>query len=200
MASFERTSISGALASCGWGMTARANSAIAAGRRRGSESSRRIGSSRAPHLSRRGSRASTFGPMRLSCRYNGQAARHGSSSPHWTVAGPSRTAHRSGGRIVCHSMGGLIARWYIEKMRRRRARPQAHRAGHPILRRPAPWTSSSTAPTAGSGRCSWTLPVRAAACRPCTSYMPEYACIEQGDNLVKTTERHPPRTGPRVWC
>ena len=33
VASFERTSISGALGSCGWGIAARANSAIAPGRK-----------------------------------------------------------------------------------------------------------------------------------------------------------------------
>jgi pimeloyl-ACP methyl ester carboxylesterase len=135
---------------------------------------------------------------RLSCRYN--ARRLG------TIIEPALRRWRDQGEpyaeaelvFVCHSMGGLIARWYVEKcggaeITRKlitlgtpyrgaaRALDQLVNGAHPGLR---PFRLDLTE----FGRSMPSL----------HQLMPEYACLQHGDDLVKTTSVTLPELDPAM--
>ena len=68
----------------------------------------------------------------------------------------------------------------------------------PTAARPAPSTSSSTAPTAALGPFRLDLTGFARSMPSLHQLMPEYACLQQGDDLVKTTDVTLPELDPAM--
>lgn len=125
---------------------------------------------------------------RLSNRYNG--ARLG------TVVEPVLERWRSQGGeyaaarlvFVCHSMGGLVARWYIERC-----------GGAELTRKlitlGTPWRGACAAVEQlvngvhkGIGPISVDLTAFARSLPSLHQLMPEYACVDTGSDFAKTTE------------
>lgn len=144
----------------------------------------------------RGERATNLLPVpydwRLSNRYNGQrlTAIVEPALERWRAqGGPYADAQLV---FVCHSMGGLIARWYIEKC-----------GGADITRKlitlGTPWRGAAKALAQLVNGVEKDIgPIElslSAFCRSLPStyqLLPEYACIESDRGLLKTTETSVP--------
>jgi pimeloyl-ACP methyl ester carboxylesterase len=124
---------------------------------------------------------------RLSCRYN--AKRLG------TITEPALKRWQDQGRpyadaqvvFVCHSMGGLVARWYIEKCGGAEITRKLITLGTPYrgAARALGQLVNGAHPGLGPFRLDLT---RFARSMPSLhQLMPEYACVQQGDDLAKTT-------------
>ena len=125
---------------------------------------------------------------RLSNRYNGQHLA--------TIVEPALDRWRAqGGQyadarlvFVCHSMGGLVARWYIERC-----------GGHEVTRKlitlGTPWRGATNAieqlvngVRKGIGPLSINLTDFARSLPSLHQLMPEFACITDGSEFLKTPE------------
>jgi pimeloyl-ACP methyl ester carboxylesterase len=124
---------------------------------------------------------------RLSCRYN--AKRLG------TIIEPALKRWQDQGKpyadaqvvLVCHSMGGLVARWYIEKCGGAEITRKLITLGTPYrgAARALGQLVNGAQPELGLFRLDLT---RFARSMPSLhQLMPEYACIQHGDDLAKTT-------------
>lgn len=124
---------------------------------------------------------------RLSCRYN--AGRLRDIVPPALARWKSKGGQYSDAKVVfvCHSMGGLIARWYAEMC-----------GGKEIIRKiitlGTPYRGAAKAleqlvngahPGLGPLRADLTEFTRSMPSMH--QLLPEYACVEQGNDLVKTT-------------
>ena len=125
---------------------------------------------------------------RLSNRYNGQRLK--------TVVEPALERLRAQGGVfadaravfICHSMGGLVARWYIEKC-----------GGAEVTRKlitlGTPWRGATDAleqlvngVKKGIGPISIDLTAFSRSMPSLYQLLPEYACISSGGDYAKTTE------------
>ncbi|WP_329034451.1 hypothetical protein OIE71_18250 [Streptomyces sp. NBC_01725] len=135
---------------------------------------------------------------RLSNRWNGQRLA-GIVEPaleRWrSQGGPYADAQLV---FVCHSMGGLVARWYIE-----------HCGGADITRKlitlGTPYRGAAKALEQlvngvhpGLGRLALDLTAFARSLPSIQQLLPEYACIEHAGTLAKTTEIDVPDLGTEV--
>ncbi len=125
---------------------------------------------------------------RLSNRYNGQRLA-GIVEPaleRWRAQGGQYADARL--VFVCHSMGGLVARWYIEKA-----------GGHEVTRKlitlGTPWRGATNAVEQlvngvrkGIGPLSIDLTSFARSLPSLHQLMPEFACVASGSDYLKTTE------------
>lgn len=130
---------------------------------------------------------------RLSNRYNGQRL-VGIVEPaleRWRASDPSRADARV--VFICHSMGGLVARWYVEKF-----------GGAEITRKiitlGTPWRGATRALVAlvnakpigkGPFRLDATAFVRSMP--SVYQLLPEFACIESPHGYLKTVEAEVPK-------
>jgi pimeloyl-ACP methyl ester carboxylesterase len=129
---------------------------------------------------------------RLSNRYNGQALAR-TVQPvleRWRAqGGPYREAKLV---LVCHSMGGLVARWYLQQC-----------GGAEVTRKlitfGTPWRGAAKAlDQLVNGASEWLGPLRDGVSRFVASLpsayqlLPEYACIDVGGQHLKTTETQLP--------
>jgi pimeloyl-ACP methyl ester carboxylesterase len=125
---------------------------------------------------------------RLSNRYNGErlATVVEPALERWRAQGGSYADARL--VFVCHSMGGLVARWYIEKC-----------GGHEVTRKlitlGTPWRGATNAieqlvngVRKGVGPLSINLTSFARSLPSLHQLMPEFACIADGSDYLKTTE------------
>jgi pimeloyl-ACP methyl ester carboxylesterase len=124
---------------------------------------------------------------RLSCRYNAQRL--------GTIIEPALQRWRDQGGpyaaaqvvFVCHSMGGLIARWYIEKCGGTQITRKLITLGTPYrgAARALDQLVNGAHPGLGPFRIDLT---RFARTMPSLhQLLPEYACIQHGNDLAKTT-------------
>ena len=124
---------------------------------------------------------------RLSCRYNGKRL--------GTIIEPALKRWRDQGGpyadaqvvFVCHSMGGLIARWYIEKCGGAEITRKLITLGTPYrgAARALGQLVNGAHPGLGPFRLDLT---RFARTMPSLhQLLPEYACLEHGEDLAKTT-------------
>ncbi|WP_353354029.1 hypothetical protein [Intrasporangium sp. DVR] len=125
---------------------------------------------------------------RLSNRYNGRqiASIVEPALDRWRAQGGEYADARL--VFVCHSMGGLVARWYIEKC-----------GGHEVTRKlitlGTPWRGATNAVEQlvngvrkGIGPLSVNLTGFARSLPSLHQLMPEFACIANGSGYLKTTE------------
>ena len=112
-----------------------------------------------------------------------------SSNPRSIAAGPRGPIPRGPTRVLCHSLGGLVARWYIEKC-----------GGADITRKlitlGTPWRGAGMA----LNKLSNGVPVKigpidklnldefARSLPSLYQLLPEYACITSGEDYLKITE------------
>ncbi|MDV3220387.1 lipase/acyltransferase domain-containing protein [Intrasporangium sp.] len=125
---------------------------------------------------------------RLSNRFNGE--RLGTLVEPVLDRWRAQGGHYADARLVfvCHSMGGLVARWYVEK-----------RGGHEVTRKlitlGTPWRGATNAVEQlvngvrkGVGPLSINLTSFARSLPSLHQLMPEFACIANGSGYLKTTE------------
>jgi len=124
---------------------------------------------------------------RLSCRYN--AKRLG------TIIEPALQRWRDQGGayadaqivFVCHSMGGLIARWYIEKCRGAEVTRKLITLGTPYRGAARALGQLVNGAHPGLGPLRIDLTRFARSMPSLHQLLPEYACIQQSGDLAKTT-------------
>lgn len=124
---------------------------------------------------------------RLSCRYNGQrlGAIIEPALERWRHQGGPYTDAQV--VFVCHSMGGLVARWYIEKCGGAEITRKLITLGTPYrgAARALAQLVNGSYPGLGPFRLKLT---RFARSMPSLHQLiPEYACIQQDDDLAKIT-------------
>jgi pimeloyl-ACP methyl ester carboxylesterase len=123
---------------------------------------------------------------RLSCRYN--ARRLGE------IVEPALERWRHDGHdgarvvFVCHSMGGLIARWYIEKRGGAEITAKLITLGTPYRGAAKALAQLVNGADPGVGRFRLQLTELARSMPSLHQLMPEYACLQAGDGLAKTTD------------
>jgi hypothetical protein len=125
---------------------------------------------------------------RLSCRYNGQRL--------GPIIGPALERWRAQGGLysdarvvfVCHSMGGLIARWYIEKCGGADVTRKLITLGTPYRGSARALDQLINEAQKGLGPFGINLTGFARSMPSLHQLMPEYACITQGDDLARTTD------------
>ena len=125
---------------------------------------------------------------RLSCRYNGQRLSR--------VIGPVLERWRAQGGtyadaqvvFVCHSMGGLVARWYIEKCGGAEVTRKLITLGTPYRGAARALDQLVNGAPYGLGPFRVDLTGFARSMPSLHQLLPEYACIEQGGDLAKITE------------
>jgi pimeloyl-ACP methyl ester carboxylesterase len=124
---------------------------------------------------------------RLSCRYNaGQLG---------TIIEPALQQWRDQSEqhadaqvvFVCHSMGGLIARWYIEKCGGAEITRKLITLGTPYRGAARALDQLVNGATKGLGPFRLDLTRFGRSTPSLHQLMPEYACLQHGDDLVKTT-------------
>jgi pimeloyl-ACP methyl ester carboxylesterase len=125
---------------------------------------------------------------RLSCRYTGR----------WlgTVVEPALERWRAqGGRyaearlvFVCHSMGGLVARWYIERCGGAEITSKLVTLGTPYRGGARALEQLVNGVHKGLGPLAADLTRFARSLPSLHQLLPEYACIEKGTDLARTTE------------
>jgi pimeloyl-ACP methyl ester carboxylesterase len=122
---------------------------------------------------------------RLSCRYN--ARRLGSivepALERWRTAGHAEAQVV----FVCHSMGGLIARWYIEMCGGAEITRKLITLGTPYRGAVRALAQLVNGADPGLGPFRLRLIELARSMPSLYQLMPEYACVEQGGDLAKTT-------------
>lgn len=129
---------------------------------------------------------------RLSNRHNGQRLAG--------IVEPALDRWRSqGGRyadaqavFICHSMGGLVARWYIEKCGGAEHTRKLVTLGTPWRGAAAALTQLVNGVRKGIGPFSVNLTTFARSLVSTHQLIPEYAAIETGRDYLKTTETHVP--------
>ena len=124
---------------------------------------------------------------RLSCRYNGK--RLGTiiepALKQWQDQGPPYADAQV--VFVCHSMGGLIARWYIEKCGGAEITRKLITLGTPYRGAAGALGQLVNGAHPGLGPFRLDLTRFARSMPSLHQLMPEYACIQHGDDLAKTT-------------
>lgn len=125
---------------------------------------------------------------RLSCRYN--ARRLGAiiepALQRWRdQGGPYADARVV---FVCHSMGGLIARWYIEKCGGAQITRKLITLGTPYRGAARALGQLVNGAQPGLGRLRLDLTRFARSMPSLHQLLPEYACIQHGADLAKTTD------------
>ncbi|MEV5747145.1 hypothetical protein AB0L00_04950 [Actinoallomurus sp. NPDC052308] len=129
---------------------------------------------------------------RLSNRYNG--ARLG------TIVEPALQRWRAQGSqyadaqliFVCHSMGGLVARWYIEHCGGADITRKLITLGTPYRGAPKALEQLVNGVSKAFGPLSTHLTDFATSLPALHQLLPEYACIEHHGTLAKIAEVHPP--------
>jgi triacylglycerol esterase/lipase EstA (alpha/beta hydrolase family) len=135
---------------------------------------------------------------RLSCRYN--ARRLG------TIIEPALQRWRDQGKpyadaelvFVCHSMGGLIARWYIEKCGGAQITRKLITLGTPYRGAARALDQLVNGAHPGLGPLRLDLTQFGRSMPSLHQLLPEYACIQQGDDLVNTTSITLPELDPAM--
>lgn len=125
---------------------------------------------------------------RLSCRYNGQRLR--------TVAEGALARWRDqGGRftearlvIVAHSMGGMVARWYLDQLGGAEVTRKLITLGTPHRGALRALEQLVNGVRKGPGPFKLNLTAFARSLPSLHQLLPEYACIEHAGGLAKTTE------------
>jgi pimeloyl-ACP methyl ester carboxylesterase len=129
---------------------------------------------------------------RLSCRRNGQliASAVEQALDRWQAqGGPHQDAQLV---FVCHSMGGLVARWYIEHCDGAARTRKLITFGTPYRGAAKALGQLVNGIHVGLGPLGLNLTRFARSLPSLYQLMPQYACIEHGGDLVKTTETHIP--------
>ena len=124
---------------------------------------------------------------RLSCRYNAQQLA--------TIVEPALQQWRDQGGpyadaqvvFVCHSMGGLIARWYIEKCGGAQITRKLLPLGTPYRGAARALAQLVNGADRGLGPLRVDLTRFARSMPSLHQLLPEYACLEHGGDLAKTT-------------
>ena len=135
---------------------------------------------------------------RLSCRYN--ARRLG------TIVEPALQRWRDQGGpyadaqvvFVCHSMGGLIARWYIEKCGGAEIARKLITLGTPYRGAARALDQLVNGADQGLGPFRLDLTGFGRSMPSLHQLMPEYACLQQGGDLAKTTNVTLPELDPAM--
>jgi pimeloyl-ACP methyl ester carboxylesterase len=135
---------------------------------------------------------------RLSCRYN--AKRLG------TILEPALQRWRDQGGpyadaqvvFVCHSMGGLIARWYIEKCGGAEITRKLITLGTPYRGAARALDQLVNGAHPGLGPFRLDLTEFGRSMPSLHQLLPEYACLQQGGDLVKTTSVTLPGLDPAM--
>ena len=135
---------------------------------------------------------------RLSCRYN--AKRLG------TIIEPALQRWRDQGGpyaeaqivFLCHSMGGLIARWYMEKCGGAEITRKLITLGTPYRGAARALDQLVNGVHYGLGPLRLDLTTFGRSMPSLHQLMPEYACLRQGDVLVKTTSVTLPELDPAM--
>ncbi|WBB91406.1 hypothetical protein [Verrucosispora sp. WMMC514] len=125
---------------------------------------------------------------RLSNRYNGQrlASIIEPALERWRAqGGPYADAQVS---FVCHSMGGLVARWYVEQCGGAEITRKLITLGTPYRGAVKALEQLVNGAHKGLGRLSIDLTDLIRSLPSMYQLLPEYACIEHGTDLAKTTE------------
>jgi pimeloyl-ACP methyl ester carboxylesterase len=125
---------------------------------------------------------------RLSCRHNGQRLA--------TIIGPALERWRAQGDphadaqvvFICHSMGGLVARWYIEKCGGAEVTRKLITLGTPYRGAARALAQLSNGAPYGLGPFRLDLTGFARSMPSLHQLLPEYACLSQAGNLAKTTD------------
>jgi hypothetical protein len=125
---------------------------------------------------------------RLSNRYNGEQLRR--------VVDPALERWRAqGGRyadakliFICHSMGGLIARWYLDRLGGAEVTRKLITLGTPHRGAFNALDQLVNGVRKGPGPFKLNLTAFVRSLPAAYQLLPEYACIQSGDDLVKTTE------------
>ncbi len=125
---------------------------------------------------------------RLSCRYNGRRL--------VAVVGPALERWRAqGGRyadarvvFVCHSMGGLVARWYIEQCGGAEVTRKLITLGTPYRGAAKALAQLINGAPRGLGPLQVDLTGFARSMPSLHQLLPEYACLAHDGDLAKTTE------------
>jgi pimeloyl-ACP methyl ester carboxylesterase len=125
---------------------------------------------------------------RLSNRRSGQliAAPVGRALERWRAQGGRYTDARV--IFVCHSMGGLVARWYIERCGGHEITGKLITLGTPYRGAARALEQLVNGVHSGLGSFALNLTSFARSLPSLHQLMPDYACIERGNELVKTTE------------
>lgn len=134
---------------------------------------------------------------RLSNRYNARRLKQ--------VVEPALERWRSQGGVfadaklvfICHSMGGLVARWYIEMEQGAELTRKLFTLGTPF-RGAAKSLEQLINGTGFLGPLGVDLTDFARSLPSAHQLLPEYACIESDDGLKKTTETSLPRLDPTM--
>ena len=125
---------------------------------------------------------------RLSCRFNGQ--RLGSiiepALERWQAQGGAYGAARV--VFVCHSMGGLIARWYIEKCGGAEITRKLITLGTPYRGAARALDQLVNEAHHGLGPLGLSLTGFARSMPSLHQLLPEYACLAHEDDLARTTD------------
>jgi len=124
---------------------------------------------------------------RLSCRYNGRRL--------GTIVEPALERWRAQGGpfaearmvFVCHSMGGLVARWYIEKCGGAEITRKLITLGTPYRGAARALAQLINGADPGLGPFRLHLTEFARSMPSLHQLMPEYACLDHGGDLAKTT-------------
>ena len=125
---------------------------------------------------------------RLSCRYNGQRLA--------TIIEPALQRWRDQGGpyadaqvvFVCHSMGGLIARWYIEQCGGAEITRKLITLGTPYRGAARALGQLVNGAHHGLGPLRLDLTRFARSMPSLHQLLPEYACLQHGGDLAKTTD------------
>jgi pimeloyl-ACP methyl ester carboxylesterase len=125
---------------------------------------------------------------RLSCRYNGQRLRSiiTPALEQWQAQGGPYADARV--VFVCHSMGGLIARWYIEKCGGAEVTRKLITLGTPYRGAARAIDQLVNEAHMGLGPFGVNLTGFARSMPSLHQLLPEYACLAQGGDLAKTTD------------
>jgi hypothetical protein len=125
---------------------------------------------------------------RLSCRYNGQrlARLIEPALERWRAQGGPYTDAQV--VFVCHSMGGLIARWYIEQCGGAEITSKLITLGTPYRGAARAVDQLVNGAHQGLGPFQIDLTSFARSMPSLHQLMPEYACIDHKNDLARTTE------------
>ncbi len=125
---------------------------------------------------------------RLSNRYNGAKLRMvcESALSRWVEGHPERRDAKL--VFICHSMGGLVARWYVERLGGSAQTRAIITLGTPHRGALGALDTLANGVRKGPARFREALTEFGRSLPSLYQLLPEYACIEQGDTLCKTTE------------
>jgi pimeloyl-ACP methyl ester carboxylesterase len=125
---------------------------------------------------------------RLSNRYNGERLRDvvGPALQRWQGQGGPYTEAKL--VFICHSMGGLVARWYVDRLGGAEVTRKLITLGTPHRGAVNALDQLVNGVRKGPGPFKLNLTAFARSLPSAHQLLPEYACIESGDDLAKTTE------------